>query len=486
MSTEEKKATVAIVGAGLVGSLNAIYFAQRGWKVDLFELRPDMRLNTESRKGKSINLALSERGLSALRATKLGLEDVILEASVPMKARMVHIGKEGKQMSQPYSVHGEHINAVDRARLNELLLTAAERMSNVTVYFEHRLSRVDFDKNQLEFITADNSTSVYESDLIVGADGAYSRTRQQIMRHMRLDFSQQYIDTGYCELIMPPARGPNGEDTFALDPNHLHIWPRHTFMLIALPNPDFSFTCTLFMPFKMFDDIKTEEQLMEFFKEHFNDAIPLIGEKSLKSSFFSNPRGSLVTVKASPHHLDDKAVIIGDAAHAMVPFYGQGMNCGFQDVEVLHNILDRHKVTPVVKNNTIQNLKEALDEYSRIRVKDAHAICDLALYNYYEMRHAVTSYRFLARKKLEGAIHLLFPNLIIPLYTMVSFSTLPYSRAIDRWHRQTRWLNAAMGTAAAATICATVAVGLMHKRQIVNSVKEVTESLRGLFTTITA
>lgn len=481
---EQKQAVVGIVGAGLVGALNAVYFAQRGWKVELYELRPDMRLpiHRESRRGKSINLALSERGLSALRGTGLNLEKTILEASVPMKARMVHIGKEGKQMSQAYSVNGQHINAVDRARLNELLLDAAEKMDNVTVYFEHRLIAADLDKNTIEFAVGEKGEhKTYTNDLIIGADGAYSKTRSQMMRRMRMDYNQEYIDTGYCELSMPPAKDANGKPTFALDPNHLHIWPRHTFMLIALPNPDFSFTCTLFMPFNMFDDIQDEEQLMKFFREHFNDSIPLIGEASLKHDFFHNPRGSLVTVKASPHNYNDKSLIIGDAAHAMVPFYGQGMNCGFQDVEVLHSILDNHHIQPISADGKIHGLKEALDDYSKTRVKDAHAICDLAMYNYYEMRHAVTSVKFLARKKLEGVIHKMFPRLIIPLYTMVSFSTLPYSKAIERWHRQTHWLNVAMISTTIATASVVATVGYKYRDQFLPTVKSAFETIKHQF-----
>lgn len=321
----------------------------------------------------------------------------------------------------------------------------------------------------------------YRNDFIIGADGAYSKTRTQMMRSMRMDYNQEYIDTGYCELSMPPAKGPDGKPTFALDPNHLHIWPRHTFMLIALPNPDFSFTCTLFMPFQMFEDIKTEDQLMSFFSENFNDSIPLIGEAALKSDFFGNPRGSLVTVKASPHNYKDKSIIIGDAAHAMVPFYGQGMNCGFQDVEVLHQILDQHHIKPQTnKDGIIVGLEKALDDYSKTRVKDAHAICDLAMYNYYEMRHAVTSFKFLARKKLEGAIHSVFPRLIIPLYTMVSFSTLPYSKAIDRWHRQTHWLNVVMMSTTVVAATAATFVGFRYRDHFMSSVTQVVDSVKKL------
>ncbi|KAI9305395.1 hypothetical protein BJ944DRAFT_161847 [Cunninghamella echinulata] len=375
-----------------------------------------------------------------------------------MHSRMVHIGKEGHQMSQPYSIHGEHINAVDRARLNEILLDKVEEWSNVSIYFGHKVLNIDFESGSMEFLQGSDQERVTRfADLIIGADGANSKVRTLINRNIRMNYQQEYIDTLYCELSMPPQFDNNNKPRFALDPNHLHIWPRHTFMLIALPNPDKSFTCTLFMPADMFDDINTETKLMNFFKEEFNDAIPLIGEKRLQSDYFANPRGSLISIKTSPHNLNDKSLIIGDAAHAMVPFYGQGMNCGFQDVQVLHEILDKRHIRPVLSNDGthIPGLNEALNAYSKERVKDAHAICDLAMYNHYEMRSAVTSMRYLARKKLEGWIHYVLPKAITPLYSMVSFSTLPYSQAIQRWHKQTFWLNVTLGAVAFTTTSVT-------------------------------
>ncbi|ORX47182.1 FAD/NAD(P)-binding domain-containing protein [Hesseltinella vesiculosa] len=370
-----------------------------------------------------------------------------------MHSRMIHVGQEGMQTSQPYSVHGEHINAVDRATLNELLLDAAEEWSNVTIYFEHQLSQANFELGSMEFFQGPKKTKITKyADLIVGADGAYSKVRNQMMRRMRLNYEQEYIDTGYCEMYMAP-KVVNGQPVFALDPNHLHIWPRHTFMFIALPNPDKTFTCTLFMPFDMFDTIDTEAKLLAFFNEHFADAVPLLGKDRLVADYFGNPRGSLISIKTSPHHLDDKCVIVGDAAHAMVPFYGQGMNCGFQDIEVLHRVLDSRHVRPVLSKDGshVPGLKEALAAYTEEHVPNAHAICDLAMYNYYEMRSAVTSKRYLARKKIEGWIHLVLPQVITPLYTMVSFSTMPYAQAVQRWHRQTFWLNVGLGAMTAVT-----------------------------------
>jgi len=474
-SAEQPTARVAIVGAGLVGALNAIYFARRGWHVDLFELREDMRLPEvkATQRGKSINLALSERGLSALRQSGLELDHLILEAAVPLRARMVHSGPEGRQMSQAYGKKDQHINAVDRARLNEELLTIAENFSNIHIHFQHSFMQADLDKGELVFITGtDKTQKTYHTDLLVGADGAYSRTRTQLMRRIRMNYEQEYIDTAYCELTMPPVKNANGEDDFALDPNHLHIWPRHTFMLIALPNPDKTFTCTLFMPFSMFDELNTRPLVIDFFKKQFNDAIPLIGENRLLDEYFSNPRGALISIKCKPYHYKDRAVIIGDAAHAMVPFYGQGMNCGFQDVEVLHRILDKHKVEAKLSaEGNIAGLKEALDEYSTERSEDAHAICDLAMYNHYEMRSAVTSPLYLARKKLEGTLHRLFPSAVIPLYTMVSFSTIRYSEAIKRWNRQTWWINV---TATGVAVAATLGLGARFGRPLINLMSKYT------------
>ncbi|KAG0163741.1 hypothetical protein DFQ28_011306 [Apophysomyces sp. BC1034] len=443
-------AKVTVIGAGLVGTLNTIYFAQRGWDVSLYDSRQDMRLPEEKDKlrGKSINLSLSERGLSALRATGLGLEKAIVDAAVPMCGRMIHTGKEGKQVSQPYSVHGNYTNSVDRARLNALLLDVAEKMPNVSIQFEHHLTSCDMDAGILEFRNTgfQNSLVKHQTDLLVGADGAHSTVRSQMMRKIRMDYHQDYIDTVYCELVMPAIKGKTNQPEPALDPTHLHIWPRHTFMLIALPNPDYSFTCTLFMPLTMFQEINTEENLMEFFGEHFNDTIPLFGEKHLKTDFFANPRGSLISIKTSSYNYEDKVVIMGDAAHAMVPFYGQGMNCGFQDVEELHRILDSHVDRPIKINGIVPGMKTALDCYSETRVKDAHAMCDLATYNYVEMRSHVVSRSYVLRKRIEGFIHLFFPRLLIPLFTMVSFSTLPYSAVVKRWQRQDYWLNVAIGS----------------------------------------
>ncbi|RIA98561.1 hypothetical protein C1645_685754 [Glomus cerebriforme] len=440
MSTSFRERHVAIVGGGLVGILAVLYFAKRGWAVSLFELREDLRVqgNKKNILHRSINLALSARGLSALKNATHGLDEKVLEFAIPMKGRMIHSG-EGKLKSQPYGVFGECIYSVEREILLELLLNTAAKFMNVKMYFQHQLKRCDFDIGKLEFENKKTGKQVeYSADLIIGADGAFSTVRTQIMRTVRMDYSQEYISHAYLELIVPPKVNDNGEEEFAMDPNHLHIWPLHSFMMIALPNRNKSFTCTLFMPFEKFDAIKTEDDLMEFFKKYFPDSIPLLGEDRLKKEYFRNPKGSLMSVKCKPYHYKDRAIIIGDAAHSMVPFYGQGMNCGFQDVEILDGIFEEYNISAVRNDD---KLALALEEYTRRRYPDAISICDLAMYNYIEMRSSVINPWYLLRRQVEGTLYRLFPRGVIPLYTMISFSTMRYSEAMQRWQRQGFWLN---------------------------------------------
>ncbi|KAK9765101.1 kynurenine 3-monooxygenase, mitochondrial precursor [Basidiobolus ranarum] len=446
---------VAIIGAGLVGSLTAIYFAKRGCKVSLYDKRSDPRIpeNASNQESRSINLALSSRGILSLEGLKMGIEKEILSYAIPMKGRMIH-SLDGTQTSQAYSVNGECINSVERSRLNNTLLNTAEKMANVTVYFKHSLQKCDMDSGILEFFDSDKQ---YNADLIIGADGAYSTVRKQLMRKVRMNYDQEYIEHEYCELNIPPVVGVDGELDFAMDPNHLHIWPKHSFMMIALPNPDKTFTATLFMPSENFNAIKTEDDLMSFFRENFPDSIPLIGEDLLKKDYFANPKGSLMCVKCTPYHYKAKGLIIGDAAHSMVPFYGQGMNCGFEDVRVLDNILNEFSIG---SQYTEEAMEKALDHYSNYRHPDCVAIVDLAMYNYIEMRSSVVSYGYLLRKRVESFLHIIFPLKVIPLYTMVSFSpNIRYSEAIQRWKYQGKMLTMAgsaivMGTAAALTLAA--------------------------------
>jgi kynurenine 3-monooxygenase len=280
---------VVILGGGLVGALAALQFANKGYKVQVFEKRSDIRKRKQA-EGRSINLALSVRGISALKNANIDKE--VLEHVIPMKGRFIHLDN-GTCSTQPYGLHGEAINSVDRKLINEILLNAAEKSPKVTLEFGWGLERIDFEKNIITVGNGKDQKLITDADLIIGADGAFSRTRQQIMRHVRMDFEQKYIDHAYCELSMPPSA--TGE--YQMDPDHLHIWPRKTFMMIALPNLDKSFTVTLFMPWDTFNSIKNENDLMVFFETYFSDAIPLIGKDRLVHDFFHNENGSLMTVK---------------------------------------------------------------------------------------------------------------------------------------------------------------------------------------------
>ncbi|XP_075720467.1 kynurenine 3-monooxygenase isoform X2 [Rhinoderma darwinii] len=397
-STNQK--TISIVGGGLVGSLNACFFAKKGFLVELYEAREDIR-TAKSVSGRSINLALSYRGRQALKA--VDLEDKIVASGIPMHARMIH-SLNDKKYSLPYGKHNQYILSVDRAYLNKELLNAAEKYSNVKLHFEHKLTGCNIDYGTLTFQGEHSTVKQTHADLIVGCDGAFSSVRKQFMKKIRFNYSHVYIPHGYKELTIPPK---NGE--FAMEPNYLHIWPRNTFMMIALPNLDKSFTCTLFMPYEDFERLCKAEDVLNFFKTHFPDAIHLIGPDNLKNDFLLLPPQALISIKCSEFCLDSKCVLMGDAAHAVVPFYGQGMNAGFEDCLVFSELMEQ-------SNN---DFRTCTHEFSRLRVPDAHAISDLAMYNYKEMRSHVNSKWFLYRKYIDNVLHILMPSTFIPLYSMV-------------------------------------------------------------------
>uniref|UniRef100_A0A8C7DHH7 Kynurenine 3-monooxygenase n=1 Tax=Oncorhynchus kisutch TaxID=8019 RepID=A0A8C7DHH7_ONCKI len=389
-STSKKK-VVAVVGGGLVGNLNACYFAKRGFQVEVFESREDIR-QAKIVKGRSINLVLSHRGRQALK--HVGMEDTIISKGIPMHSRMIH-ALNGTQSPIPYGKKGQVI----------LLLHSAETTET----------------GAMTFVRAEGAKEEIQADLIVGCDGAFSAIRKQFLRQSRFNYSQTYIPHGYLEFTIPPI---NGE--FAMKPNNLHIWPRNTFMMIALPNLDKTFTCTLFMPFEEFEKVTTGDKVIEFFQKYFPDAIPLIGAEALKRDFFRLPAQAMVSVKCSPYHFGDKCVLMGDAAHAMVPFYGQGMNAGFEDCLVFNEIMDQLN----------EDFSAVLPEYTRVRVPDDQAIADLAMYNYVEMREHVNSKWFLFRKNVDNFLHIIMPRTIIPLYTMVTFTRTRYHKVVKHWHWQ--------------------------------------------------
>lgn len=419
MSTQKN---ITVVGAGLVGSLVSIYLAKRGYKVDIYERRPDMR-KADIIAGRSINLALSDRGWRGLEG--VGIAEEIKKIAIPMYGRAIHM-KDGSSNYQPYGKDNQAIYSVSRGGINMKLMDLAEQQPNVAIHFEERCDKVDRKTNEVTFHnTANNSNKTVKSDYVFGSDGAFSAVRTQMQLNSdRFDYQQFYIDCGYKELVIPA--GKNGEHL--IEKNCLHIWPRGSFMMIALPNMDGSFTCTLF--FQMdgplsFSSIKTEANVTQFFNEQFPDAVPLM--PTLVHDWFANPTSSLVTVKCKPWVFDDRIALIGDAAHAIVPFYGQGMNCGFEDCVVLNELMDKHG-----------DLNAAcLHEYETLRKPDGDAIADLAIANFIEMRDKTADKVFLLQKKIEAHFNSKHPDKWIPLYSMVTYTpSIRYSEALVNGNKQ--------------------------------------------------
>ena len=422
---------ISILGAGLVGSLLSINLAKRGFPVQIYERRPDMRQNSQSA-GRSINLALSNRGIRALKA--VGIYEQVVQEMLPMKGRIMH-SQDGTLTFQPYGKAGQAINSISRGRLNEILMNEAEK-AGVHIQFNTRCCDVDFDQGVFTAQKANNgaATEPYEvaSQLIIGADGAFSAVRSAMQKTDRFNYKQHYIEHGYKELTIPP----NPDGSFRLRNDALHIWPRGNFMLIALPNLDGSFTCTLFFPFEgqpSFTSVQTAQDVMALFEQYFPDAIPLM--PTLVDDYFANPTSSLVTIQCYPWVKNNKALIIGDASHAIVPFYGQGMNSGFEDCRVFGELLDQHS----------GNIKTMLDAFQKLRKPDADAIMELALQNFIEMRDKVADQRFLLRKQIEAHLYELYPEKWVPLYSMVTFhDNIRYSEALTEGKKKDQIMEVVM------------------------------------------
>jgi len=417
---------MAVVGAGLVGSLLAIYLSQRGYKVELFERRDDMRAGNMAG-GRSINLALSDRGWKALKG--VGIADEIMKIAIPMKGRMIH-DVEGKTNLLPYGKEGQYIYSVSRGGLNCLLMSLAEK-KGCKIHFNKRCKNISLKDASLTLEDAVSKEDYhFNASRIFGADGAFSAARLQMQRSTdRFEYSQSYLNYGYKELHIPPIK--NGE--FAMEKNCLHIWPRGKFMMIALPNIDGSFTCTLFFPFEgeeSFSTLTTKESVKKFFDKTFPDAVPLM--PNLLDDFFHNPSASLVTVRCFPWNMEDKMLLLGDAAHAIVPFYGQGMNCGFEDCTVLNEIMERH----LNKQDDEASWKKIFEELGQLRKPNSDAIAELAVANFIEMRDLVTHPDFILQKKIEAHFSTKHPDKWLPLYSMVTFSDLPYSYSLERGKKQ--------------------------------------------------
>jgi kynurenine 3-monooxygenase len=404
---------VAIVGAGLVGSLQAILMAKKGYEVSVFERRPDLR-KAKLIAGKSINLALSDRGWKALELA--GIAEDIHAIAIPMYKRCMH-ALDGTLTYQPYGKEDQAIYSVSRGGLNQKLMNLADNFPNISYNFNLQCKDIDLKTNTLSFQHTENNERVsFDADKVMATDGAFSAVRMRMQKSSMFDYSQKYLDHGYKELVIPA----NEDGTHKLDKNCLHIWPRGEFMMIALANLDGSFTCTLFFPMKgeiSFESLKTREQVKGFFEKTFPDAIPMM--PTLLDDYEENPTSSLVMVRCSPWNYGDDVVLMGDAAHAIVPFYGQGMNCGFEDCTVFHEM---HEAVG-------GNWDGLLGRFSDQRVPDGNAILDLALYNYVEMRDLTADPEFLLRKKIEAKFHKLYPELWLPLYSQVTFSHIRYSEA---------------------------------------------------------
>src|SRR5438128_7865557 len=415
-------AKFVLIGSGLAGGLLAAYLGRRGYEVDLYERRADPREGNIVG-GRSINLALSTRGIYALE--ELGIADEVLRHAIPMRGRMIH-EKSGRLHFSPYDRDPTKcINSIGRAALNTTVIEAAQRYSNVRVHFNHRCIEVDLDSATAHLLnTSTNQPLESSGDTVIGVDGAFSAVRQSMQKKLEnFEYDESYLAHGYKELTIPP--GPDG--SWQMEKNALHIWPRKSFMMIALPNPDGSFTCTLFWEFegpRSFASTKTDDDVRRFFDEEFPDAVPLMPR--LLEDFRQNPTGSLVTIRCAPWYYRDKVCLLGDAAHAVVPFYGQGMNAAFEDCVVLDECLEKFR----------DNRERAFGEYFSRRKRNADALADLAIGNFIEMRDKTTSKTFRAKKKLDHFLEAALPGIYLPLYTMVTFTRIPYATAAKRAQTQ--------------------------------------------------
>jgi len=411
---------IGIVGAGLVGSLQAILLAKKGYDVTVFENRPDLR-KAKLVAGKSINLSMSDRGWKALKAA--GIEGDIRDIAIPMYKRCMH-ALDGTLTYQNYGKEGQAIYSVPRGGLNQKLMNLASKYPSIKHNFNKKCLDIELGTNTLVF--EDTQTKEEEKhafDKVFATDGAFSAVRLRMQKTAMFDFSQKYLDHGYKELMIPA----NEDGTHKLDKNCLHIWPRGEFMMIALANQEGSFTCTLFFPMfgeESFDTINTPEKVTAFFNKTFPDAVPMM--PTLLDDYFENPTSTLIMVRCNPWNIEDKVLLLGDSSHATVPFYGQGMNSGFEDCTVFDEMLE-------AANGNWDGL---FDNYSKVRIKDGNAIIDLSLMNYIEMRDLTGNKDFLLRKKIEAKFSNLYPDKWIPMYSQTTFSHIPYSQVIANGKEQ--------------------------------------------------
>lgn len=403
---------IAIAGSGLVGSLLAIYLRKLGHSITVFDRRPDIR--TIEFSGRSINLAMSNRGWKALAA--VGIEDAIREIGLPMDKRAMHVNDKPVYY-QKYGKEGEAIWSISRGVLNRTMINLAEA-AGVEFRFNEKVWDVNLPEARLYTGESEKAEwKEYDYDIIFGCDGAFSRIRHKMQRRSRFDYCQDFIDVGYKELTI----APNPDGTHKLDKNSFHIWPRGRFMFIAMPNLDGSFTCTLFLPFEgevSFESLTTREEAREFFRHYFPDVTGEI--ENLAGDFFRNPTSAMVTMKCYPWTYWDKIALVGDSAHAVVPFYGQGMNAGFEDIFELDNLMRQYG----------DQWELIFQEYQKRRKPNADAIAELSYRNFMEMSHKTADPMFLLQKKIEKHFAEKHPDLWVPVYSRVTFSERPYAEAL--------------------------------------------------------
>jgi kynurenine 3-monooxygenase len=436
----ESEVDIALIGGGPVGALLAYVLARRNFEIDVYERRTDLR-TTDGGGGRSINLALSIRGLTALKLA--GLEEEVLKISIPMRGRMIH-SPDGQLVFQQYGKDdSEYINSISRGTLNQLLLNKAEETGKVHFHFKSKVTDLDAKRNSLRILDeAKKTESEILADIVIGCDGAASAVRTRLGKDNYITSTEAALDYGYKELTLPA--GANG--AYQIEKNALHIWPRGTFMLIALPNLDGSFTCTLFLPFKGqngLDSLTTKEAVLNFFKAHFADALDLIPD--LARAFFDNPTGHMSTIKCDPWNVEGRVLLLGDAAHAIVPFFGQGMNCGFEDVTVLEHCMTDHTNRGGAlyvdrrthSGNSIHKRQKegssgwemVFEDFVQRRKINTDAIADLAVENFVEMRDKVGNPHFQLEKAVEKIIQTKFPELYMSRYRLVTFTNVPYAFA---------------------------------------------------------
>ena len=411
------KEKIAIIGGGLSGSLLAICLAKRGAQVELYERRGDIRKG-QADAGRSINLALSTRGIEALK--RVGLAEQVLNDAIPMNGRMMH-SIDGQLTYQAYGKEGQYINSVSRSLLNIKLLELADEFDNVKILFKQKCVDVDLNKNTAVMENEHGEQNIITADILFGSDGSFSAVRSEMQKTSRFSYSQTYENYGYKELEIVP--GP--DSSFQAEEHALHIWPRGEFMMIALPNPGGNFTCTLFLPYegeRSFEKLQTPQEIEAFFKQYFADALPMM--PNYVEDFMSNPTGSLVTIRCNPW-VNKKFALIGDAAHAVIPFYGQGMNCSFEDVKELDEIIEAH----------YPNWDDIFKNYQDARIKNANAIADLACKNFVEMRDLVGRPEFMRFKKIDNDLCAHYPEMYKSQYELVSFSKTSYKYAQDMGYK---------------------------------------------------